>query len=56
MKKMNKEDKKFCPKLNGECVAEKCGFYEEKLSRCSIPLFASNLWRLSVAIEKLSVK
>ncbi|RJR32317.1 MAG: hypothetical protein C4576_30655 [Desulfobacteraceae bacterium] len=46
-----KKDKKHCPLLDQECVGSKCEIYEERLTRCVIPVIAYNLYALTQTLK-----
>lgn len=38
---------KICPFIKAHCPKGQCEIYESKLNRCTIPVLAYNLYRLS---------
>ena len=38
---------KICPFIKAQCQKGKCEIYEPRLNRCTIPVLAYNLYRLS---------
>jgi hypothetical protein len=47
-----KKEKKHCPLLDQECVGTKCEIYEERLTRCVIPVIAYNLYMLTQTLKQ----
>jgi len=52
--KKNKNTKKICPFLDGECLGAGCMLYHEEFGRCLIDLLIFNIYCLTAEIRKLN--
>lgn len=50
---MNDFENKQCPLFNSNCLVEKCGLYDERLSNCGFRLIYINLFKLDRTLNNM---